>query len=322
MSRIPNFLLNATGYTPLFLGDQYPVPLPKLNPELQRSAAPVLGSEDNVLDYGNFSIVQHRQRKFPILTAANIDGSLFIPIPRSGIFPKGRDSWRLDPRLDPNHQWGNELYKAPKSDFDRGHMTKREDVQWGKDTSLALNNAKSTFFFTNSVPQHKNLNRKIWQELENYILHSESVSSNLKINLFTGPVLKTDDPLFVSKVNEQSVQIPVLFWKAIYYSDRDKVLSRVAFLMGQENILMENGIVIPYSGSRGEEEKPDDLLFVDFDKADTYQVSLDLIEELTGLDFPPAKDAVTHRRPVELILRETNARDLAEPEHFIEGLVL
>src|SRR6185369_6425672 len=122
---------------------------------------------DCIANYINYSVVLSRTRKFPFFTASNIDGAKFKKVKR-------KDAWRKDKRINEKYQLGKELYGAEKSDFDRGHMTKREDVQWGDSVEEAKLGADSTFFFTNSVPQHAKLNQKIWLNLENYVLHKEA----------------------------------------------------------------------------------------------------------------------------------------------------
>ncbi|MBK8429509.1 MAG: DNA/RNA non-specific endonuclease [Lewinellaceae bacterium] len=78
------------------------------------------------------------------------------------------DQWQLDPQ-DPWTAMGSSLYSAHKSDFDKGHMTKREDAQWGQSDEEARNGALSTFYYTNAVPQVARLNQQLWRGLEDYI---------------------------------------------------------------------------------------------------------------------------------------------------------
>lgn len=324
MSNISKTLLNAAGYDPCFLGQENAVGLPLLLPALRRAVAPVERDEEAaMLNYVHYSVVQHRERRFPIYTAANVDGNLFVELPRKGLFPGGRDRWRTDPRIARDHQWGYELYRAKKSNFDRGHMTKREDVQWGPTEQLAKTGARLTFYYTNSVPQHPKLNRRLWLELEDYILHAESVALDLRINLFTGPALRESDPFFVTEVDSEQVQIPAYFWKVIYYPRANGALYRVGFLMGQEEVLNREGVTVPAPVDRGGPSLPEDIYFMDFDKADTYQVPVALIEELTGMRFHPAHEVLPpDRKPVELRLEEVNVRGLEAPMTIVNGLML
>lgn len=324
MSGISKTLLNATGYDPCFLGREKEVTLPLLLPRLRRAVAPVhYDGEEILLNYVHYSVVQHRERRFPIYTAANIDGTQFVELPRDTLFPGGRDRWRTDPRIERDHQWGYELYRARKSDFDRGHLTKREDVQWGPTEQLARTSARLTFYYTNSVPQHRRLNRRLWLDLEDYVLHAESVALDLRINLFTGPALRDNDPVFVTEVAGQQVQLPAYFWKVIYYTRANGALYRVGFLVGQEEVLNREGITAPAPVERGVAPLPEDIYFMDFEKADTYQVPVSLVEALTDLRFHPAHEVLpSERGPLELKLEEVNVRGMEKPMLIVDGLML
>ena len=309
-------LAHFEGYKSDFLGPDFKVRLPSLSRKLRATVAPVKGSRKNVLHYQNFSLVQNAERRFPIYTAANIDGSKFKKLPR-------HDKWQLDPRIDRNHQWGPKLYAAEKSDFDRGHMTKREDAQWGRTEEEAKRGALSTFFYTNAVPQVAKLNQQLWRGLEDYILKSETVSDGVKINLFTGPVLSDIDPVFVTKVDGQSIRIPTLFWKVIYFTKSDGRLYRVGFLMGQEELLEKQKIVRRRRRSRGTAVSEEERLFMEFKKADIYQVNISTIRKLTGLRFTAGKEPFKDDRPVALIRKEVQTRTFfgnPGPNFTIEGV--
>lgn len=267
------------------------------------------------LDYHHYSLLQNPFRKLPYYTIANIDGSKFRALPR-------KDAWKLDSRIDKKYQLGTALYSAEMSDFDKGHMTKREDVQWGESDEEAKNAALSTFYYTNAVPQLDKLNRGIWSKIESFILHSEAVEDQLKITLLTGPVLADDDPEFVTKVNNQTVKIPNLFWKIIYYKNPSGEIHRTAFIANQKNLLQERRIVKP--PARGDIKKDVDL-FMSFKDAETYQTEVSLIEKLTGMKFKEAKENYTDSRPSRLVMDQTEVRDQAKSIHIptkIKNLIL
>ncbi len=312
-----SILSHYGGYQEDFLGPQIKVRLPWLSSKLRNAVAPVQGNSKNVLHYQNFSLVQHAERRFPIYTAANIDGKLFKKLPR-------HDKWQLDPRIAEHHQWGPSLYKAEKSDFDRGHMTKREDAQWGKTDEEAKAGALSTFYYTNAIPQVAKLNQQLWRGLEDYILKNEVVDSGLKIVMFTGPVLSDSDPVFVTEVEGQQVQIPTLFWKVIFFRKSDGRLYRVAFLMGQEELLEEMDIVMSRRTSRNIFPTEEEQLFMEFKKADIYQVNINTIRKLTKLRFSAAREPFKDKRSMALIQKEVQGRDLwgGETSLVIEGITI
>lgn len=280
------------GYNPHFFeGNE--VPLPKLAENYIHDLAAVGDNDKGVVNYVNYSLSLSASHKFPFFTAANIDGALFQKVPR-------KDNWRKDPRAK-EFQWGKELYAAEKSNFDKGHMTKREDVQWGQTLGIARGAADSTFYYTNAVPQHKDLNQDIWKSLEDYILHTETKKNLLKICLFTGPVLSNNNPYFVTTVKGHSVQLPILFWKVVVFMKDDGKLYRVGFIMSQNRLLKEHGMVNELESASTEVD-----LFMRFEDAATYQVNISLIEELTGLIFHDAIDCYKDERSLRLVLQEVD----------------
>ena len=313
------------GYKSQFLGKQLKVNLPQCGPAGRSDLARVEGGRSYILRYPHHSVVLSKKRKFPWFTAVNIDGATFQQINRDSLFPDGRDHWEVDNRVR-NFQWGPELYTVKHSDFDRGHLVKREDPQWGKSENDAINAARSTFSYTNCVPQVADLNQREWRSLEDYILKKESALNKLKVSVFTGPVLADEDPVFVNRVKDEEVQIPGLFWKLVYFTNDGKVLSRVAFLMGQKKILLEREIVKPKTTL--EAAIPQPRFFMNFEDAATYQVNVETIEKLTGLTFPPAFEPYTDDRAVKIVLKEVDlegterAPGIQGPGFELEGLVL
>jgi len=282
------------GFSVEFLQDdsiKAKVSFPFIGEGLLNDIAPVEGNNDSVINYLNYSVQLSASRKFPIFTASNIDGALFKKANRA-------PSWKKDERAK-DYQWGQELYSSDKSNFDKGHMTKREDVQWGNTPGLAQKAADSTFFYSNAVPQHKELNQQIWKSLEDYILHTETKKKSLKICVFTGPVLSKNDPAFVTEVKGQTILIPIVFWKVVIYPKDDGKLYRVGFMMSQKKLLSENGIVEELEKATAEDE-----IFMQFDDAATYQVNVSLIEQLADLKFSKAIDLYKDNRSTKLVLKE------------------
>ena len=267
------------------------VALPVLNEDQINDLVKDQNSKD-VITYINYSLCLSRTHKFPFFTATNIDGRLFKKVPR-------KDRWRKDPRIANELQWGLEFYSVRSGTFDRGHMTKREDVQWGETIGVALNAADSTFFYTNAAPQHKDLNRDIWRSLEDYILHAETKKNSLKICVFTGPILSDSNPYFITSIKGVSVRIPILFWKIVVFPKHDGKLYRVGFMMSQKSLLTEQGVIEDLESATSEDE-----LYMGFNDAETYQVNISVIEELSGIKMPDAIDTYTDNRNLKLVLKE------------------
>lgn len=295
--------MSLLGYSETFMGAGI-IPSPQMNQEeLRKFDRDGLRAEDYALDYSNYSVFHNPFRKFPYYTACNIDGGLFKKIKRDELFSGKGDKWAKDDRIPKEHQWGNELYSAERSDFDKGHLTKREDTQWGKHRDNAIQAAESTFFFTNAMPQVDRLNRGIWRKIEDYILHREVIKNHLKIVLFTGPVFSENDPDFVTKVKDETIQLPYLFWKVIYYQ-KENILHRTGFLTSQKGLLEKRRIVKPVVRGEVHGEDP----FMDFKDAATYQVRVDFIETLSGLQFTDASELFERDEASELILSGVDVR--------------
>lgn len=235
------------GYDCLFLGSVSKVSLPKLSAAMEKDVSRQ-NNGSYVLDYTHFSIVMCRSRCLAYFTAVNIDGNQAVNLKR------GDDSWDFDPRIPSDAQYGNDLYS--KNDLDRGHLVRRLDPVWGDNAQQANDD---TFYFTNSSPQHKELNQKTWLELENYLLRN-AINHNLKVSVFTGPVFRSDDIVYRNKF-----KIPAEFWKVAVMIKDDGTMSATAYLQTQKNII-------------------DNLEFA-YGAYKTYQVPVAHVEEITGLDF-------------------------------------
>ncbi|WP_204249424.1 DNA/RNA non-specific endonuclease [Planococcus versutus] len=248
-----NWYADATGYDRVFLGSRFTVPLPTLSDTMMEDVAKTADG-NVVLDYTHFSIAMSKSRRLAFFTAVNIDGNQLIDVKRSN------DRWYFDPRIDQAYQLGNEFYKS--NDIDRGHLVRRRDPNWGID---AVRANEHTFHFTNSSPQHKNFNQKVWLDLEDYLLDNAR-DYNMKVSLFTGPVFGDSDRVY------RGAQIPNQFWKvAVMVKDGEK-MSATAYLQTQEDLI------------------GGDLEFV-YGQFETYQVPITKIEKLTGLDFGELRQA-------------------------------
>ncbi len=267
--------LDRKGYSEKFISSDKLLNLPDFSGVKNLLKASIKKNSEFEIPYYNFSVVLHKNRKFPLLAACNIDGSAFVDTAR-------KNTWRNDPRAD-KYSWGSKLYTANKSDFDKGHMVAREYPAWGKDKASAFKGDQDTFHYTNSVPQVHKLNGGIWRELEVNVLHNGAIGTSQKISLFIGPVLDANDPVFVTKVAGEEVQIPNLFWKVIVWNKKGKGLHAVGFVMSQKEFLEKAGLVKKPKKIRSAAED----IFENFKFKDkkTYQVPVSYIEKITGIKF-------------------------------------
>ncbi len=249
------------GYDAAFLGSKdKTIPLPVLSPALRNVAAPLLRpGTGHELKYHNYSVVMHAKRRFAIFSAANISFAGRYDMSRP------RDHWRLDQRIAVEHQVGEFLYAA--NQFDRGHLTRREDLEFGTSPKAALQSAADTCHFTNCTPQHAkfNQNKEVWQGIERHLLESAIIANQFKAQVITGPVFSEDDPEY------RDVQYPLSYWKVVAAINASGRLFATAFLASQVDVIDRYGI----------EAAPE----VPFGPYRHFQVRITEVERLTGLTF-------------------------------------
>ena len=245
------------GYDPSFLGGRYRIALPtkKTRPR-DLLTFEVGGSRTSELRYMHFSVAMSRKRKLCLWSAVNIDGSNTRKATRS--------SWKIDPRIPRAAQTIGDTDNPDKDiygdepRFARGHMTRREDPIWGAQADAELGNDDS-MHLTNAVPQMQPFNAGIWNNLEDYALLNARKAKQ-RITVFTGPVLRDDDPTRFGN------QVPVEFWKVIaFIHDETEKLTATGYLMSQASFL-----------------KPEEFVYGTFE---TYQIPIATIEQKTGLSF-------------------------------------
>ena len=154
-----------------------------------------------------------------------------------------------------NSDWRNitniEHKDYTNSGYDRGHMAPNYAISrlYGRDAQL------STFLMTNISPQKPNLNRKIWQRLEEVEVKYFTKKFK-KVWVTVGPIFDSD----ITKLSSSNfVEIPDAFYK-IFVGINDN----------QEPKML--AVIIPQK-VKGYEP---------FSK---FVVSVDKVEELTGFDF-------------------------------------
>ncbi len=249
------------------------IDLPVLAPALLEQAAPLLDGSGHELKYHNFSVVMHRARRLAVYSAANISAGQRYQMGRPS------DVWRTDPRIAQDAQLANFYYA--NNQFDRGHLTRREDLEFGATPVAALQSAADTCHWTNCAPQHArfNQNKELWQGLEGYVLEQGILQGRLNVQVFTGPVFAADDPVYARFAD---IQYPVRFWKVLAALGDDNQVYATAYLLDQSDAIKQHGLATPPFGAFR-----------------TFQVTVAEIERLTQLRF---QGADTGGQP--LLLRE------------------
>lgn len=247
-----------TGYNSSFVKtNDFKIELLDLLQGQESKLAPLLNpTADNpyILKYFNFSVVLNKFRRLSLITAVNIDGN------KSDNLGRENTPWILDPRIDEKYQTGPPVYY--KNDLDRGHMVRRLDPVWGNNAEEAN---EDTFHFTNSAPQHKNLNQKEWLRLEDYILGNAN-KENFKVSVFTGPIFGEDD------IPYRDVLLPMRFYK-------------VAAMIKSDGTPSVTGYILSQPAEIDDFKDLEGIKQTGFAKFKTYQVPLARIANLTGLKF-------------------------------------
>lgn len=300
-----------TGYDSAFLGDgALRIPLPTIGNAKTSVLKFKQGSKQaSVLKYWNYSVVMNRQRRLAFVSAVNVDASL-----RPTNAGRDGDRWFTDTRIPAASQIGAEFYgeqktfelDRSKNPFDRGHLCRRLDVQWGTTEALGKRNGDDSFHWTNCSPQHWKFNQgtKRWLGLEDFVITTFAKATH-RACVFNGPVfdaplsVRSADGRIIPQIDGRShkdptfggVSIPKQFYKIVATANGSKLIA-AAFLMSQEDFLL--GV----DRLKGMPALADEILSTA--EARLYQVAIADIEKLTGLDFGALKTA------------DTNAREFAE----------
>lgn len=258
---------DCAGFQEEFMSDRIAMPVPS---EKLRKKLAFLTESPNLytLKYHHMSTMQHAVRRVPVVSAINVYG-------KNRYAELGKDSrkdhWYRDNRIDYDSQLDDDWYA--KSGFDKGHLSRREDAEWGTTMAKAKTAADMTCSYANAVPQVPAFNRAIfqyhgmWGQLEQKLLEEglelESGKS-ARICLFAGPLFEEDDPVY------KSVQVALSCFKVAAWYDGKGKLRTTCFVLSQKKLVSD----IAFEA----------LHFDDIFK--TSQVSLAKIETATGLTFP------------------------------------
>ena len=260
---------NRKGFDTAFLspsGADRRVFLPALSTELAKQAVPLLSSPtESVLHYHHYSVVMHKARRFAIYSAANVDFAGRFALAR----PK--DVWRIDPRIPVEAQVGKAFYA--KNQFDRGHLTRREDQEYGTVQADALAAATDTNHWTNCTPQHARFNegKQLWQGIERHILEDAVDQNHFRAQVITGPVFDVADPTLEGFAD---TPYPVRYWKVVAAINASGKLFATAYILDQRETIAQFGL----------REAPE----VPFTPYKTFQTTIAAIEKLTHLTFTGA----------------------------------
>ncbi|MCX6230356.1 MAG: DNA/RNA non-specific endonuclease [Bacteroidetes bacterium] len=271
----------CNGYDPTFLGVEIPMPQPKK--EIVNQIA-LLKDKTNELTYFNYSVIFNALRKMPLISAINSVGDASKRLDNS----KRKDDWLRDKRIDIECQLTDKFYANSK--FDKGHMGRFEDANWGDTEKEALRNGIYTCFYTNACPQSPGINRmgdNLWGNLEKAILEKgikKEKAQQARITVFNGPVFDEQKDRI-----RLGVMVPMQFFKIVLWLNDDNKLRATAFKLTQEKLVTDDQF--DEAMLLGEEALDIDKLL----KFKPYQCSIKLLSSLTKIDFSQIETYDTYK---------------------------
>lgn len=156
------------------------------------------------------------------------------------------DKFLPDPDLPEDEAVTTDDYKG--AGLDRGHMCPAGDNRWH------WRAMQESFYMTNICPQHHNLNRGDWKELEEAC--RQWAQEEGKIYIVCGPILYKGDHRLIGK--QHKVTVPEAFFKVILSTNHTP--KAIGFI---------------YKNTSGNHP------------LDSYVNSIDEVERITGIDFFP-----------------------------------
>lgn len=267
--RNPADYLDREGYQPDFVMGEA-IAMPDVPAAWRADLVPVddparAGQTVFDLRYTHFSTVMSRSRRMPYYSCVNIDGK------QENSQARADTPWRYDPRIPIEYQLITDGVYGRQGDglFSRGHMTRREDPNWGDDETAARSDA-DTFHVTNACPQMQPFNAPIWLALEEYI-KKNAWKDDMRVSVFTGPVFDDENDPWYEPPGKPKVQIPVSFWKVVIFRhDETGDLSATAYRASQAKQLPKTNRARPQ--------------FV-FGQFEEYQMRVSDLAALTSLEF-------------------------------------
>ncbi len=154
-----------------------------------------------------------------------------------------------DFRKDPRVRTGSaELSDYKGKGYDRGHLAPAADFSYDE---FALS---QTFYMSNMSPQVASFNRGVWKKLEDQV--RKWSMENTEIYVVTGPILNKQ----FTTIGDNEISVPEYYYKIILDIQKPEIKA-IAFLLKNEK-----------SG----------------ESLETFIVTIDQIETLSGLDFFPS----------------------------------
>lgn len=213
-----------------------------------------------IIKHDAYTLLYSYENLYPVWVSWHLDSDDIGDLERN-------DNFQSDPLLPDEYQVEHSDYSH--SGFDRGHLCPNAD----RDGDAVLQ--EETFLMSNIAPQNGNLNRQDWQYLESYCRDQVNNGSELFIiaGVYGEGGVDEDGNTITeytntNEKNAKTITIPSHFWKVVVMlDDGDGDLARI------------DGDTVAFAVCFNNAPVPDDLNWED------YTITIDSLEEMTGLDF-------------------------------------
>lgn len=186
------------------------------------------------------------------------------------------NDFRVDPKISTKSA---DVADYWDSGYDRGHLAPSADFRWSK---KALS---ESYYYSNMSPQHPELNRNTWNNLEIQI--REWVVDHGELVVITGPILKDD--LKKTQQGSYRVSIPEAYYKIVVDMNNDQPKA-IAFLIPNKNVSSQ---------------------------LSQYAVTIDSIEAITGINFfASVSNAESFESVSDLSLWKVSKTKVSEAPNF------
>ena len=225
--------------------------LQRIRRDLHVTGLPALRPGEQLIEHAAYMLVYDEQHEQAAWVAHVIVPEVI----------KGNVSRTNDFRPDPLVRTGTAVekdyfLKYPQEDgsfeydgfgYDRGHLAPSADFRWSQQA------LSESYYYSNMSPQVPDLNRRAWAELESMLRGYMYRHPNTQLFVVSGPVLHDGLPKIERSVN--GVSIPEQYFKVVLDLNQQRA---IAFLMPNKEVTAP---------------------------LETFAISVDAVEQLTGLDF-------------------------------------
>ncbi|MFO8068150.1 MAG: DNA/RNA non-specific endonuclease [Bacteroidales bacterium] len=251
INEIQNTLDSINNFKEELLEELESLKLEQIRFELKEQGLPKVEDGEELIMHSAMALVYDEEHKLAkwvahILTYDIVEGK----VSRSNDFradPKLQGKTAVEADYFLKHEQEDGSFKYDGYGYDRGHLAPSADFRWSE---KALS---ESFYYSNMTPQKPDFNRIAWANLENTIRAYIQNNTGSRLFIVTAPVINDDLEKMERGVNK--ISIPEYHYKIIVSLEGNK---GVAFLMPNELCEMP---------------------------LENYSVSIDSIENLTGIDF-------------------------------------